>query len=430
MKNCIKITSIEYGDEGHKIIYQYTYDKAIAKYFNIKESFFVTYKEDVSEIPLSIAIIPFLANLAPIAWFAGFDIEVEEVDADFFDALKKIKEVFSKAYPHLKKLKSELRYKHIIQNISTGKKKAMLFSGGVDAYATYFRHNEESNPLELITINGADIPLEDIDQWSSVVYLNETEILLKKNYKHYINTNLRDFYTYNTGLLLEDLSWWGRIQHGLALTGVTAPIAYINGFTNLFIGSTHTKNIEIPWGSSPYTDNLIQWGGMKVVHDAYELERLDKIELIISSLLKFNKKLILRVCYSELNKGVNCSKCEKCVRTMFAIILFNGNPNDYGFETDSHIYESILSILNKSFHTKGIYYHWIQLIKRANETDVFFVFKDIEIETIKMASIKNKNLTFNELTQKKSLVKKNRIKYILRNRFASIYKVYLNLRQR
>lgn len=429
MRNTLKIQTINYRDSGTEIVYGYTYSKGISKFFNSKNPFFVTYIEDISNIPKSIAIIPFLANVAPIAWFAGFDIEVDELDKDFKESLDQIKEVFSKTYPHINGLKSELRVKKVIENNKAGSQKAMLFSGGVDAYATYFRHNNTKAPLELFTIHGADIELDDHNQWNSVVLLNENEPLLKINKKHYITSNLRDFYTYHVGLLLEDLSWWGRIQHGLALTGVTAPMAYINGIDLLYIGSTHTKNIEIPWGSSPYTDNLIKWSGIKVVHDAYELERLDKIELIIKSLLKDDKALKLRVCYSELNKGTNCSKCEKCIRTMFAIMLFNGNPNNYGFHTDASIYSAIQNILKKDFHTKGIYYHWTQLIEKAKATETFFVFNNKQMENSQMEIIKNTKLELFESKQAKPLSKKARYKYILRNKFAGLYKVYLKIRQ-
>jgi len=426
----LKIETIDFINHGTKIVYDYTYDKSISKYFNPNNSFFVSYNEDVSNTPKSIAIIPLLANLAPIAWFAGFDIEVDELDKGFYKSLNQIKKVFSKTYPVINNLKSEIGVNKFVENKNDSNQKGLLFSGGVDAYATYFRHNDVSNPLHLFTIHGADIALDDDKQWNTVVNLNENERLLKDNVNHYISSNLRDFYTYHVGLLLEDMSWWGRIQHGLALTGVAAPLTFTRGIQVLYIGSTHTKNIEIPWGSSPYTDNLIEWGGTKVVHDAYELERLDKIELIVSSLLKENKKLQLRVCYSELNKGTNCSKCEKCIRTMFAIILFNGNPNDYGFKTNATIYNSIANIFKKDFHTKGIYYHWTQLLGKAKTTATFFVFNNKPEETVQMENIRATKLEFIEKESNQPANKKAKMKYVLRNKFAGLYNVYLKIRQR
>ncbi len=175
MRNKLKINTLDYREQGTEIVYDFTYDKGVSKYFNAKTPFFVSYKEDVSATPKSIAVIPLLANLAPIAWFAGFDIELDELDEEFYESLNKIKIVFSKTYPQIKERGSEIKVKELIKNSQSGNNKAMLFSGGVDAYVTYFRHNEKNNPLHLITINGADIPLEDKKQWESVVHLNENE---------------------------------------------------------------------------------------------------------------------------------------------------------------------------------------------------------------------------------------------------------------
>jgi hypothetical protein len=116
MRKKIKITTINYEYSGTKIIYGYTYDKSISKYFNAKDPFFVTYNEDVSSIPKSIAVIPFLANLIPIAWFAGFDIEVDELDEDFYNSLLAIKLEFNKNFAELESLKSQIKVDKLKKN--------------------------------------------------------------------------------------------------------------------------------------------------------------------------------------------------------------------------------------------------------------------------------------------------------------------------
>ena len=224
----LKIDKVKYSDSGKKINYLYRYSKGISKYFNSKESFYCHYDIDVSEISESIAIIPFLANIAPIAWFAGFSIELNEVDKDFIEALEIIKNEFSNDYPNIDFSCSKIQAKKLVKNNYVATESAMLFSGGVDAYATYFRHYKE-NP-DLITVHGADVEIEDVKQWNRVVQLNENEELLKKNIKHYIKSNLRDFYSHKVDLLLPDLGWWGKVQHGLALNGLIAPISVVNNY--------------------------------------------------------------------------------------------------------------------------------------------------------------------------------------------------------
>ena len=70
------VKNIEISDDKKRISYEYTIDKAIAKFFNKKEKFHVQYQEEIATVPISIAVIPLLANIMPIAWFVGFDVGI------------------------------------------------------------------------------------------------------------------------------------------------------------------------------------------------------------------------------------------------------------------------------------------------------------------------------------------------------------------
>lgn len=427
MRNSVKLTSIDYSDEGRKIIYHYTFDKAIAKYFNPKESFFVSYKEDVSQTPQSIAVIPFLANLAPIAWFAGFDIEVDELDADFFESLNEIRSEFRKNFKELVNVNSVIKANKLLKNKTEGNQCAMLFSGGVDAYATYFRNQNQN--LDLVTIHGADIELNDFVQWNTVIYLNENENLLKKNKKHYVTSNLRTFYSYKVDLLLDDLGWWGTVQHGLALNAIIAPLAIKYKFKTIYIASSFTDNINIVWGSTPEIDNKIKWAGTSVIHDGYSLKRQEKVNLIVNEVKNKVEKIKLRVCYSEINIGMNCSKCEKCYRTILGIILSNDNPNDYGFSTDEKVYDSVLKYFNEGFSSKGVRYFWQEISEKMSENTNFFIFSNKEMEQLKMKVLNDFILTSLDNKSDKKVLK-IRAKYKIINKFPKLFKFYLTLRRK
>ena len=427
MRNTLEITAIKFRDNGTKIEYQYTYDKAISKYFNTKELFFVSYNLDVSKTPNSIAIIPLLANLMPIAWFGGFDVCVEELDETFFGSLEKIKIEFQKLFVELKGVESNLKVKSIINNTNYETNAAMLFSGGVDAYATYFRHRKEN--LDLITIHGADIEINDMKQWDSVVSLNENERLLTNNKNHYIKSNLRTFYTYKVEFLLKERGWWGKVQHGLALNCLLAPLSTIYNYSKIYIASSYTDNIKISWGSTPEIDNLIKWSSVFVIHDGYELKRQEKVNLIIDSAKKLDEKIKLRVCYSELNKEVNCSKCEKCFRTIFGIILSNDNPNKYGFNVDESVYDSTLNMLENGFKTEGVQYFWWEINEAISNSTDFYNFSNKEYEKNKMIALqKLLNLNFEIGVKKPSNL--NKLKYKLINTFPKVFKIYLHYKHK
>jgi len=422
----LKLNKIEYSDEGKKIHYLYEFTPDIAKYFNKKEPLFSNYSLDVSNVPKSINVIPFLANIMPIAWFSGFDVYVDEVDDVFYNSLKTIKKEFSRNHSQIDMQKGNLIVKSKVKNIYPIAKSAMLFSGGLDAYTTYFRNI--SSKLELITIWGADVELDDEKQWSRVLGLNQKEKLLQQNKKQYIKSNIRNFYTYHVDLLLENLGWWGKVQHGLALNGLVAPLSYINGYATLYIASSYTKDFGLEWGSTPEIDNNIKWSNTSVIHDGYELKRQDKVKVVVNSLKDLNTSIALRVCYSELNTKINCSSCEKCHRTIIGIILENENPNKFGFEVSSDIYTSIFKDYTNGFSSKGTKYFWWEILERIKTTKEIYIFDDEDDEYIKMQELKTlieSNMLLSE--HKKTLIQK--IKFSIQRTFPKLFKIYLKMRQ-
>src|SRR5690606_32128155 len=80
--------------QGNTIRYDYSVSPDIARFFT-DDKYFVTYDCNVEAVPPGIAVIPLLANLMPMAWFVGFDIEVDEVDATFYQSLIELKKEFA-----------------------------------------------------------------------------------------------------------------------------------------------------------------------------------------------------------------------------------------------------------------------------------------------------------------------------------------------
>ncbi|MBQ4819573.1 hypothetical protein [Aquimarina sp. MMG016] len=422
----LKLQHISYADEGKKIAYDYTADAQIQKFFTDNQ-LYAKYQIDVSSTPDSIAVIPFLSNMLPIAWFAGFTIEVDEVDEAFYHAQELIKEEFAKR-DTTREFTGTLVARKLVKNDFKGSKASMLFSGGVDAYATYIRIYDQKP--DLITLRGADIEIKDQEQWGDFTGFIDTEELLKENHKEYIETNLRDFYTYQVELLLKDIGWWGKVQHGLALVGSIAPLSYVYKYGSVYIASSYTDHIDIDWGSTPEIDEKITWaGGIKVVHDGYELQRQDKVDLIADFASKTDTKFKLRVCYSEKRTEFNCSICEKCFRTILGLILNGKNPNDYGFNVDGNIYNEFYRVLDIGGASKGVRYFWWELMEKAKKTDDFYVFSDKEAETKQIDLIREGKID-RLLEEKINNPNKGvgRVKFIIRNKFPWLIKLYKKIK--
>ena len=429
MNSTITLDRIKLSEEGRMVSYHYTIPSQLRKYFT-NHSLYVKFEEDVSDVPYSILVIPFLANFVPISWFAGFAIEVEEADGVFLDSLERIRTEFLKDFDdirhHTVLTKREANTR--LSNDTGDTKAAMLFSGGVDAYATFFRHFEE-NP-ELITILGADMKVDDSEQWSNLLRYYDSEQPIQDNRKIFVESNMRDFYNFEVDKLLPEPGWWGYIQHGLSLTTTIAPLSYLHGFQKLYIASSRCEDFDVrPWGSTPHTDNLIEWSGCKVYHDSFDWSRFAKVRHIASYSHQYGVKPRLRVCYNEFKSGLNCGVCEKCCRTIFALILHGEDPNEYGFsDIDSTIYQTIKYSINGGYHTEGTRFFWGEM-KDLSLADGAFIF-DKGNESVERELIRDtlRYIQENDSKPLQQSSERDKRKQLFISKHPKITKFYLKLR--
>lgn len=352
--------------------FRLSYSKSIEKYF-LSNIFYVKYDENIEDVDVSILMIPAIANVILPAWATGSDVYVKKLDRTYLESLRKVKSLLQKWYPKLS-FSTQINVEEIISNHFNKKGYGLLFSGGVDSTCSYIRHKDK-NP-KLIMICGADIPLNG-NVWTRIKkqYQNFAKkegreiTFIESNMNEFININLL---TAKFGRFLTDLSWWGGIQHGIVLLGLCPPIT-VKNIRTLFIASTLTKEFKHPWGSHPLIDNKISWGDLKVVHDGYHLDRQEKIRNIKNDWLRSHKQYPLRVCW-EKPAQFNCSKCEKCWRTMIGLIMEGIDPKILGFDVEDNFFESVKSsLVEKQVHfTDTDVYFWQTLQNHIkNNTAVY-----------------------------------------------------------
>lgn len=313
--------------------------------------FFSIYNESVADTPCSIAIIPFIVNILPIAWLADLTIEVDEIDEDFYNHIKDIKNGYIAMYPSLK-FKGAVKAKNIIHNEWAAAKSALLFSGGVDAFASLVAHADE-HP-DLITVQGSDIHLDEHDAWNRVLEQNREVCKDFEVKQRTVQSNYCEFIDYQAlMMLIQDTgeNWWHGFQHGIGLIGQTAPLAFLKRYSTVYIASSYTSRDNVTCASDPSIDNHVHIGNCNVVHDQYEYDRIDKTKHIAEYAVAHKRYPYLRVCYMS-NNGLNCCHCEKCLRTAAAIAILGYNPEDFGFTTADKIFRNsrikVLSRINFS----------------------------------------------------------------------------------
>ena len=422
-----KISDIKYAEGGRAILYDYQTDAAIAKYFSSKEAFYIKYDVDVSGNPDSINIIPLLANVMPIAWFAGFDVYVDVLDEKFYHSLEELRREFAVHFPQIK-TNAKLHVNQLEKNTISGLHTALLFSGGLDAFESLTR-NIDKKPF-LVSVLGADIEIKDKKRWADFQRFNAEEPVINDDRICYVESNLRTFYTYEVDLLV-DIGWWGKIQHGMALITLIAPLSWLKKIGTVLIASSNTGEISFGWGSTSETDEKVRWADIAVIHDGFHLRRTEKIQNIVDFAKKTGEHIKLRVCYSELRDGYNCSQCAKCQRTMFGLILSGENPAQYGFELPSDFYELIFRNFKQgAVMTQGVAYEWQCLQEKAAHAAHPFIIKDAKAEknnfdtfvSLDLASIINQN-EGNKFAFKK-------LKFIVISNFPRLFKLYMNVRRK
>lgn len=77
--------------EKNRINYHYTISGEWLDCFKEDEQFYIEYSIDVSSIPISIAVVPLLANLLPMAWICNAEIITPVCDRAFYESIPNLK---------------------------------------------------------------------------------------------------------------------------------------------------------------------------------------------------------------------------------------------------------------------------------------------------------------------------------------------------
>ena len=331
---------------SNRIDYNYSVEGDWAIAFHLNEPFFIEYGDDISAVPESVAVVPLLANLLPMAWVYDAEIVAPVCDRDFFDSVEEFKKGFVDMYPMME-LRGKLTVDALEENRPSGQSGAAAFySGGVDALDTLIRHAEEKPTL--LTVWGIDVAFEDTAGWERMKALIAQAVDAFDVECVTIKSCLRRFidkYELGKKIAVTGDQWWHGFQHGLGTYSHAAPVAYARKIKSVYFASTFTtaEKGKQTCASDPTIDNFVRFCGARVVHDGYDSERQMKVHNIAQCSQRMNRNFQLHVCWAA-DGGSNCCLCEKCRRTLLAIFAENRDPNDFGLV---HSEEQLRSLSKK-----------------------------------------------------------------------------------
>lgn len=346
------------------------------KYFTTPE-FIVEYDshEDLSGITNSVAAIPFIMCIAPSIWLTGDIFKIDEMDADLYYTLKRIKKIFTLFYPQFSWNGNIIPHKLVYNRTATpvtSDQTALLFSGGLDS-TTLSLALQEYKQL-LLTIQGLDIPFDDTARWLRIQQANSSFAHQHGHTNAFIRFNGRQIINYNhLTTISETLSkwwWWDYILGAMGFIGVAAPLVHKKGYKDIYIASSSTISYPYAWNSHPLLDNNMHIAGIAVHHRHEEFTRLAKVQRVVHHTQQYGLPLPkLRVCWRDKQGGNCCSCVNKCLMTIHDILAEGQEYQQFGFPIS---FEELQTKMHQAFdgskkYSGEVIDDWCDIQQRIHE---------------------------------------------------------------
>jgi len=382
--------------DGCRIESTVSYSDALRPFFD-DSPFYVEYGVDVSALPTSILTIPVLAHVCPVAWAAGADVRVPVADPRFLDSLETVGNNLCAMYPFMEGGRVTAERASEWNEVASGRDggvptdpraagetgttsgaepahgAGMLFTGGVDSLATYVRHREKDPTL--ITIQGWVVGVDESARWRRMRARTESFADRFGVDARFVRSNMLEFL--DTAMLdaryqaHHDGAWYSAVGCGLGLLGLCAPLAVAEGMGELYVAASVWEGMEtppvvddwegraMPWGSHPDIDGEVAWADSTAVHDLFELERQERIEVVADYARTHDPDLPVYSC-SASEAAENCGRCEKCVRTALGLALAGLDPSDHGFDVGRESFEHAVERFEAGawLNDQHAPYHW------------------------------------------------------------------------
>lgn len=200
----------------------------------------------------------------------------------------------------------------------------LFFSGGIDSLAA-LKTNQSTFPIEhphsitdglfvYGTLGGQDRLDPSFKLVSNAVLQIAKSaginlIPITTNIYNHLNDLDRDFWFWK---LHFQGSFFAAIAH-----------AFAPRFHTVSLASTYDLVHLDPWGSHPLIDPNYSSYDLQIRHENITLSRLAKTKLISDWDVIYQNLWVCNEISSYQNNQLNCGKCEKCVRTMTALIALN-----------------------------------------------------------------------------------------------------------
>lgn len=322
--------------EKKKVIYTYAYKGNV-------ESFYIQFDSiDQSDVSIYLGIEGIVGLFVRTKLPISSKVQLDRV---FYNNIKKL-------YPNAI-INAPLKDANTNTNTNTNKSTISSFTLGVDSFYTLLTEKDRLDAI-MFTI-GFDVGPKQHK------LITDIKTNLNKVAKQYGKKLILCQTDLKPKLISKAGCDWASNLHGPALFCIFQLLS--STYQHVLIPSTHPKELKIDYGSSFRADPHFSSSRLNIRTHG-DLNRIQKIERILridpTTVLQY-----LRVCWLNPNQVYNCSKCDKCLRTMVAIqrmgmwrhaITFDRNRHPDNYYKLKYVDKGLTEI--KSFITGQNRFKW------------------------------------------------------------------------
>lgn len=348
---------------GNRCEYEFDYPNEFEPYIADKnQKLFVELPLgfDLQSVPQEILAISFVGCILPVTLLLGIGIRVPIIDKTFFECIPDIKAAFKKMFPYADFCFEVLAKSTVDCSYEKTENTSVFFTGGVDATSALIETLSEKPTL--INIWGGDLLLTDtagrtaLEKYISrlATQLDLRYIISKSNCRRFFNENNLEKCLGQIIHTEDNHGWWASIAHIISMISSIAPVLYSLKVGTHYIGSTYPERSHAFDSNNVDVINSIRLPGCRLKMVDEELCRSDKVRKIVRYSKENNQKIELKVCWFS-TASENCSRCEKCYRTIAEILSSHADPNDYGFKIDTKGYRLMKRYIKYNFVNLGFW---------------------------------------------------------------------------
>jgi hypothetical protein len=284
------------------------------------------YIESTEEFAADLSPSPdaFLAAMMPLAqWRGEKRVLIDgQVCTKLRDGLEMAADVFASWYPRCGEIEIEATGGFAPTMPREARRTASFLSGGVDALALLRSNRVEypadhpryiSDCLLVFGFNSFDFDESGFRQ-DRIESFNAHSMRMEK-FARMSNATLVTA-TSNARAFYPDFATWGSV--GFAAGIISVALCFGTRFDEVQLASVGLGNACPPGGTHPLLDEQFSTEAVSVRHAQPGVTRMEKVRIVAG----WPEGLgVLRSCfYHRIPEGINCGKCEKCVRTMLALL--------------------------------------------------------------------------------------------------------------